>query len=129
MRPWTKVVHQSKRQPSHRDSPPGVTLVGFLGVRDPNMKHYVVCCEPRVVLSGWATPEEIKKRHPTLADVRMCVYWDKETQGPMGLASTGPSSSCRITHAAPSWTIATKKEGYGECSPAATTAWESEPWG
>lgn len=71
----------------------------------------------------------MKKKRPTLTDVRMCVYWDRETQGPMGLAAKGPSSSCRITAAAPSWRIKSKIEGYGECSTAATQAWEAEPWG
>jgi hypothetical protein len=98
-------------------------------------KHRVVCCSPKVVLSGWATDEEMKKTSPTLTDVRMCVYWTSAVGGPMGLAAVGPDSGCRITKAAPTWTIPADKdgssrvEGYGESSEAAVKAWESEPWG
>lgn len=101
-------------------------------------KHYVVCARPKVVLSGLATPEEMKEDSPTLTDVRMAVFWSRATVGPMGLAAKGPDSQCRITAACPTRTIpAARKgdaarsrvEGYGECSAEATKAWEREPWG
>lgn len=90
---------------------------------------YVICCEPKVVIAGWASAEEIVKEHPTLVDVRMCVYWDRETRGVHGLAGRGPSSGCRITFAAPAQTVDTKIEARLRCSPDAVLAWESEPWG
>ena len=32
-----------------------------------------------------------------LSEARMAVYWDKETRGVVGLASTGPTAGCRIS--------------------------------
>lgn len=90
---------------------------------------YVICCEPRVVIAGWATTEEIAKDHPTLVDVRLCVSWDVATRGVHGLAGRGPSPGCRITFAAPEQTVDTKIEARLRCSSSAVAAWESEPWG
>lgn len=89
---------------------------------------YVVCCEPRVIVCGWATPDDVTLKHPTLHEVRMCVYWDKPTGGPMGLAGIGPQEGCRITKAAPSICLRTKIEAHLECSENAIQKWESEPW-
>ena len=53
----------------------------------------------------------------------------------MGLAKVGPDSDCRISKAAPTWTIAldeqggSRVEGYGQTSIEARKAWEVEPWG
>lgn len=91
-------------------------------------KMWVICCEPRVVLCGWATEEQVNKKKPVLTDVRMCVFWDTPTGGPMGLAAIGPQAGCRITKAAPRAKISTKVEVRLECSEEAVKAWESEPW-
>lgn len=89
---------------------------------------WVVCCEPRVVVAGWATSDEVNKEFPVLTDVRLCVYWDKETGGPHGLARIGPQAESRVTKAAPEQRIRTKVETVLLCSADAVKAWEVEPW-
>ncbi len=63
----------------------------------------------------------------TLKNCRMCVYWSADVKGVMGLAATGPSSSCRITPAAPSFSI-NEVTGVMVCTPQAAAAWEDAPW-
>src|SRR3989304_5265507 len=36
----------------------------------------------------------------TLRRARLCLYWSRDVRGFMGLASTGPTASCRIGPAA-----------------------------
>lgn len=91
-------------------------------------KMYLVCCETRIVLAGLATESEMKKEHPTLEEVRMVVYWPASNRGLLGLASSGPLDGARITPAAPSWTITSRVEGYGECSEESTRRFREEPW-
>lgn len=90
---------------------------------------YVVCCEPRVVIFGYATVEEINKPHPTLTRVRMLVYWDAATRGVHGAAANGPSAGCRVTPAVVAQTVRTKVESVLTVSPAAVDKWEAAPWG
>ena len=89
---------------------------------------YVVCCEPRVVLFGYASKAEIKKAHPTLKRVRCLVYWDTATRGVHGAAANGPSPGCRVTPAVESQTVDTKIEARLVVSAAAVNKWESAPW-
>ena len=89
---------------------------------------YLVCCEPRVVLFGYATQEEMKKESPTLKNVRMLVYWSAETRGVLGAAIDGPASGSRISRALNTWTITSKVEGYGPCSEKAAAVFESGMW-
>ena len=63
-----------------------------------------------------------------LSEARMAVYWDKETRGVVGLASTGPTAGCRISP--PAKTI--KLNGVTsvmEMTPEALAAWRKQPWG
>lgn len=93
-------------------------------------KAWVVCCEPRVVLFGYATDEEIAKEHPFLERVRMLVYWDTATGSPVGAAGGGPQPGCRVTHPpAPRSQVRTRVEAVMECSPEAVERWEAHPWG
>jgi len=89
---------------------------------------YLVCCEPRVVLFGYATVVEIKKAKPTLKNCRMLVYWSVETKGVLGAAIDGPASGSKISKAIDEWTITKKVEGYGPCSEKAVKVFESGMW-
>lgn len=85
----------------------------------------VVCTDKRDVFFGYATDTSGDKI--ALTRPRMCVYWDQATKGVLGLAASGPTSGCRVTHAPP------KIEVRGitaviECSPEAVVAWEASPW-
>lgn len=61
-----------------------------------------------------------------LKRARNCVYWSSDVKGFLGLASTGPSESCRIGPAA-------DIELYGvtcvaAVEKAAVEKWEAGPW-
>lgn len=61
-----------------------------------------------------------------LHKARLCVYWSRDVKGFMGLAATGPSSSCRV---GPPADIELRAiTAVAEVTPAAVTAWESAPW-
>ena len=57
---------------------------------------------------------------------RLCVYWSSDIRGFMGLASHGPSSSCRIGPAANIEVRAITS--VVEVSPEAVIQWEKQPW-
>jgi hypothetical protein len=77
------------------------------------------------VFFGYAT----NTKGPTieLRAARLCVYWSTDLRGFMGLASHGPSSSCRI---GPPADIELRDiTSVVEVSPEAITKWEKSPWG
>lgn len=78
----------------------------------------------RGVFFGYATKvdgETIK-----LKRARLCVYWSSELHGFMGLASNGPSSSCKIGPAAD---IELRNiTAVATVTPEAVAKWESAPW-
>ena len=89
---------------------------------------WVVCCEPRIVLFGYAPVGEQRKKRPVLKRVRMLVYWDAATKGVHGAAAIGPTNGCRVTPAAPEQAFDTKVEAWIRCSDAAIDRWEAAPW-
>lgn len=61
-----------------------------------------------------------------LSNARNCVYWSNDVKGFLGLASHGPTSSCRI---GPKADIELRKiTSVIECTPEAVNKWESAPW-
>lgn len=61
-----------------------------------------------------------------LKNARLCVYWSSDVKGFMGLASAGPSATCRIGPAAD---ITLRSiTAVAEVTPDAVKAWESAPW-
>jgi hypothetical protein len=62
-----------------------------------------------------------------LTDAQMCVYWDTNVKGVLGLAATGPTSSCKVTAPVPSITLRGVTAVMG-ASPSAVKAWEAKPW-
>ena len=60
-----------------------------------------------------------------LEECQMCVYWSSDIKGVVGLASTGPSKSCKIGPPAPAITLQ-DITSVMECSEQAATAWKSQ---
>jgi hypothetical protein len=64
----------------------------------------------------------------TMEELRMCVYWSSDMRGVLGLASMGPSKTCKISKAVAKATL----QGVTaviELSPEALKNWRKEPWG
>ena len=62
-----------------------------------------------------------------LTDAQMCVHWSRDMRGVLGLASQGPSSSCRIGPPVPS-IILRDVTSVVEVSKAAAAKWKQAPW-
>ncbi len=89
-----------------------------------NERPVIVTTAHRGVFFGYATKtdgETIK-----LARARNCVYWSADVKGFLGLATTGPSVSCRIGPPADIElrAITSVIEVTGD----ATAKWEAAPW-
>lgn len=82
----------------------------------------------RGVFSGLISPEDVGKELLTVEEMRMCVFWSSDMKGVLGLASMGPSSSCRISKAVKKATIS-GVTAVVELSPEAFKKWQKEPWG
>jgi hypothetical protein len=91
---------------------------------DSKERAVVVTTAHRGVFFGYA--EDIDGAIIKLRSARNCVYWSSDVKGFMGLAATGPDKSCKVGPAAD---ISLRNiTSVMECSPEATTAWESAPW-
>ena len=61
-----------------------------------------ICCfgtNGRAVIIGESDVEPIAGQPITLTNARMVLYWSAECGGLLGLASNGPKTGTRITHA------------------------------
>lgn len=89
------------------------------------LKPLVVTTQHRGVFFGFGIPTDA----PTirLEQARMCVYWDAQVAGVVGLAAKGPNSKCRVTGAAPSITLR-DVTSVMETTLEAQESWEKEPW-
>ncbi len=63
-----------------------------------------------------------------LEQSRMCVSWSNDVHGVLGLATSGPSKTCKIGPAV-SRIVLREVTAVALVSPEAITRWESEPWG
>lgn len=61
-----------------------------------------------------------------LTRARLCIYWSADVKGFMGLAATGPSTSCRI--GPPADITLRAITAVAEVTPEAVEAWERQPW-
>ena len=89
-----------------------------------NMKPVLVTTAHRGVFFGYAadtTGETIQ-----LVNARMCVYWSADMKGVLGLASVGPSATCRISPPISGELRAVT--AVFEVTPEAVTKWEKAPW-
>jgi len=79
----------------------------------------------RGVFFGYATKTDGETIE--LKRARLCVYWSADVRGFMGLASGGPTKSCKIGRAAD---IELRNvTAVLEVTEAAAKAWEASPWG
>lgn len=84
----------------------------------------VVTTAHRGVFFGYATKTDGETI--ALTNARLCLYWSADVKGFMGLAASGPTSSCRIGPAAD---ITLRNiTAVLEVSEAAKSAWEAAPW-
>lgn len=89
-----------------------------------NERPVMVTTSYRGVFFGYATETSGEVIH--LKHARCCVYWSSDVKGFMGLASSGPSSSCRIGPAAD---IELRSvTAVVEVTPEAVAKWEGAPW-
>ena len=84
----------------------------------------VVTTEHRGVFFGYAT--DIDGETIELKRSRLCIYWSSDVKGFMGLASGGPTASCKIGPAAD--IVLRKITAVLSVTPEAVKAWESAPW-
>lgn len=82
----------------------------------------------RGVFSGFISPEDIEKEILTIEEMRMCVYWSTDMRGVLGLASEGPSKTCKISKAVKKATIS-GVTAVIEINDGARKKWQAEPWG
>ena len=78
----------------------------------------------RGVFFGYA--DNIDGETIALKDARLCLYWSADVKGFMGLASAGPSKSCRI---GPKADITLRNiTAVLSVTPEAVKAWDAAPW-
>lgn len=84
----------------------------------------IVTTEHRGVFFGYANKTDGEQI--VLRAGRLCVHWSSDMKGFMGLASVGPSASCRI---GPPANITLRKiTSVVEVTDAAREKWEAAPW-
>lgn len=84
----------------------------------------IVTTAHRGVFFGYATDTDGDTIE--LKRARLCVYWSADVKGFMGLASGGPTKTCRIGPAAD---ITLRSiTAVVDVSEAAVKAWEAAPW-
>lgn len=86
----------------------------------------LVTTEFRGVFFGYMT-EMPKDASVTLKRAQNCVYWSSDVRGFMGLASTGPTKSCKIGPAVPS-IVLSKVTAVVEVTDEAAEKWIKAPW-
>jgi hypothetical protein len=88
--------------------------------------------DKRGVFMGLVDPKDFdshKDGDSILAEeVRMCVRWDYDDKGVIGLAANGPCDKARITAAAPKAKIHGVTALF-ELSAKSLKRWRKEPWG
>jgi hypothetical protein len=89
-------------------------------------RRVVITTEWRGVFFGRLVEDKTPERI-VLAEARNCLYWSSDVRGVVGLATTGPTKSCRVGPAAPEITL-WKVTGMIDCTPEAVKAWEGAPW-
>jgi hypothetical protein len=86
----------------------------------------MVTTEFRGVFFGYMT-DLPKDASVTLKRAQNCVYWSADVKGFMGLASTGPTKSCKVGPAVPSITLS-KVTAVVEVTEEAEKRWAEQPW-
>lgn len=76
---------------------------------------------------GFIDPKDADKETLEAEEVRMAVYWSTDVRGVIGLASGGPTKSCRISPAAKK-AVLKGVTAVLEITEEALAAWRKEPW-
>lgn len=86
-------------------------------------KPVLITTKHRGVFFGYL--KDIKKApsEVTMTGVRNCIYWSSDVGGFLGLAASGPTSSCRIGKRVDEFTVY-DVTSMTPCSEAAVRAWE-----
>lgn len=87
-------------------------------------RYVLVTTEHRGVFAGFASNTDGDSI--TLRAARNCIYWSSDVKGFLGLASDGPSRSCKIGPAAD--LTLRKITAVAEVTPEAQAKWEAAPW-
>jgi len=69
----------------------------------------------------------VKNKSITIKNARNCFYWSADMKGFLGLAASGPSSSCKIGPKVPELTL-TDVTSVSVVTPEATEKWEKSSW-
>lgn len=94
--------------------------------KENQMGKQVITTSHRGVFAGDIT--DVDGTTVTVEGVRMCVSWSADVRGVLGLASHGPTKSCRVTRAVEGATVLHDVTGMFPMSGEAVAAWEAEPW-
>ena len=86
----------------------------------------IVTTEHRGVFFGYTT-DDVHADVISLTDARLCVYWSRDMKGFMGLASMGPSASCKIGPPADLPSLR-KITAVLKVTPEAEAKWKAAPW-
>jgi hypothetical protein len=89
------------------------------------LKPVIVTTAHRGVFFGYAG--KTSGETIVLRKARLCVYWSKDMQGFMGLASQGPSTTCRIGPPA-DIELRNITAVIGPLAPDVVAKWEASPW-
>ena len=83
--------------------------------------------DKRGVFFAYVNPDDVYEDNIRAHLIQMCLYWGADVKGVLGLAATGPTSSCRVSKPVPSGII----KGVTlvcEASEEAVSAWKKQPW-
>lgn len=94
---------------------------------DVKKKAVVVTTKHRGVFFGYVEDDSKAQAEIDLSDARMCVYWSADVKGVLGLAATGPTKECRITHSVPKMKVY-EVTSVIECSSESAKKWEQSIW-
>ena len=94
----------------------------------PTVRPVIVCTKMKSVYFGYTDQDLATSPTIVLTKARNCVYWSKDMKGVLGLASRGPSSTCRISDPIPKIEI-NDSQVMLSMTDEAVTNWEKAPWG
>lgn len=90
-------------------------------------KAILVTTEHKGVFFGYGDPVLNESRTVRIERARMCVYWESEVHGVLGLAASGPTKNCRITPEVPALTLQAVT-AIAEVSTEAEKEWQKGHW-
>lgn len=81
----------------------------------------------RGVFFGYSDGVVSPDKRISLTKARNCLYWSSDVKGFLGLAVTGPSSSCKVGPAVDSLELL-DVTSVAKVTPEAVKKWEKHPW-